>query len=201
MKLQPGGHIDQMMRQTRGNLIQLSSMADVKSSMLLTLSSVVLTLAGRYIADPTYGLAVFVLGGCCLLTIGLATYAAMPKVPVIASGDADISDTRFNLFFFGDFVRMDYAAFRDAMEAVMSDPSRTYEMQVRDKDPALRRPQQRITEYLRAHGIASIDLWTPVTAAKPSSTAYLFGDPMHFSTLGHQIVFDALWTDWQRRPL
>ena len=76
-----------------------------------------------------------------------------------------------------------------------------YEMQVRDKDPALRRPQQRITEYLRAHGIASIDLWTPVTAAKPSSTAYLFGDPMHFSTLGHQIVFDALWTDWQRRPL
>jgi len=41
---QPGGHLDQMLRQTRGNLIQLSSMADVKSSMLLTLSSVVLTL-------------------------------------------------------------------------------------------------------------------------------------------------------------
>ena len=76
-----------------------------------------------------------------------------------------------------------------------------YEMQVRDRDPALRRPQQRIEEYLRAHGIASIDLWMPMTATKRSRDAYLFGDPMHFSTLGHQIVFDALWADWQRRPL
>jgi len=156
MKLQPGGHIDQMMRQTRGNLIQLSSMADVKSSMLLTLSSVVLTLASRYIADPTYGLAVFVLGGCCLLTIGLATYAAMPKVPVIASGDADISDTRFNLFFFGDFVRMDYAAFRDAMEAVMSDPSRTYEMQVREVYTLGRFLAERKYRYLRLAYLAFI---------------------------------------------
>ena len=156
MKLQPGGHIDQMMRQTRGNLIQLSSMADVKSSMLLTLSSVVLTLAGRYIADPTYGLAVFVLGACCLLTIGLAAYAAMPKVPVIASGDADVSDTRFNLFFFGDFVRMDYAAFHDAMEAVMSDPSRTYEMQVREVYTLGRFLAERKYRYLRLAYLAFI---------------------------------------------
>jgi len=153
---QPGGHIDQMMRQTRGNLIQLSSMADVKSSMLLTLSSVVLTLAGRYIADPVFGVAVLVLGACCLLTIGLATYAAMPKVPVIASGDADVTDTRFNLFFFGDFVRMDYEAFHDAMEAVMNDPSRTYEMQVREVYTLGRFLAERKYRYLRLAYLAFI---------------------------------------------
>ena len=153
---QAGGHLDQMMRQTRGNLIQLSSMADMKSSMLLTLSSVVLTLSSRYVTDPVFGPAVLVLGACCLLTIGLATYAAMPKVPVIASGDADIADSRFNLFFFGDFVRMDYPAFHDAMEAVMNDPSRTYEMQVREVYTLGRFLAERKYRYLRLAYLAFI---------------------------------------------
>ncbi|MFN8640960.1 MAG: DUF5706 domain-containing protein [Candidatus Binatia bacterium] len=146
---QPGGHLDQMMRQTRGNLIQLSSMADVKSSMLLTLSSLVLTLAGRYVSDPVLRPALVVLAACCLLTIALAIYAAMPKVPVIASGDADVADARFNLFYFGDFVRLDYGAFRDAMETVMNDPSRTYEMQVREVYTLGRFLAQRKYRYLR----------------------------------------------------
>jgi hypothetical protein len=146
---QAGGHLDQMMRQTRANLIQLSSMADVKSSMLLTLSSVVLTLGGRYVGDPHLGVAVVVLGIFCLLTVGLATYAAMPKVPIAGSGGADVADHNFNLFFFGDFVRMDYEEFHDAMEEVMNDPSRTYEMQVREVYTLGRFLAQRKYRYLR----------------------------------------------------
>ena len=146
---QPGGHLDQMLRQTRGNLIQLSGMADMKSSMLLTLSSLVLTLSARHVSDPVFGPALVVLSACCLLTISLAIYAAMPKVPVVASGAADVSDARFNLFFFGDFVRMDYAAFHDAMEAVMNDPSRTYEMQVREVYTLGRFLAERKYRYLR----------------------------------------------------
>jgi hypothetical protein len=146
---QPGGHLDQMMRQTRGNLIQLSTMADMKSSMLLTISSVVMTLAASYVADPEFGTAVSVLGGFCLLTVVLATYAAMPKVPLVGEGSADVNDQRFNLFFFGDFVRMDYSAFHDAMEEVMNDPSRTYEMQVREVYTLGRFLAERKYRYLR----------------------------------------------------
>jgi hypothetical protein len=146
---QPGGHLDQMLRQTRGNLLQLSSMADMKSSMLLTISSVVMTLGGRYISDPHLGIAVVVLGAFCLLTVGLATYAAMPKVPIAGSGNADVEDRRFNLFFFGDFVRMDYEHFHDAMEHVMNDPSRTYEMQVREVYTLGRFLAERKYRYLR----------------------------------------------------
>ena len=148
---QPGGHLDQMMRQTRGNLLQLSSMADMKSSMLLTVSSVVLTLAGRYIDDPRLGTAVIILGVGCLVTIALAIHAAMPKLPrARSSGDRDIvNDSGFNLFFFGDFVSMDYAAFHDAMEAVMNDPSRTYEMQVREVYTLGRFLAERKYRYLR----------------------------------------------------
>jgi hypothetical protein len=153
---QPGGHLDQMMRQTRANLIQLSSMADMKSSMLLTLSSVVLTLVGRYIGDAQLGPAAVVLGGFCLLTVGLATYAAMPKVPLLGGGGADVADSRFNLFFFGDFVRMDYVAFAGAMEDVMNDPSRTYEMQVREVYTLGRFLAERKYRYLRLAYLAFI---------------------------------------------
>ncbi len=154
---QPGGHLDQMMRQTRGNLMQLSSMADVKSSMLLTLSSLVITIAGRYITDPRLGPAVLVLGGFCLLTVVLATYAAMPKVPIVGNReDVDVGHKNFNLFFFGDFVRMDYGAFHDAMEEVMNDPSRTYEMQVREVYTLGRFLAERKYRYLRLAYLAFI---------------------------------------------
>jgi len=53
-------------------------------------------------------------------------------------------------------VRMDYAAFRDAMEAVMSDPSRTYEMQVREVYTLGRFLAERKYRYLRLAYLAFI---------------------------------------------
>jgi hypothetical protein len=45
MKIQqPGAHYDHMLRQTRIHHVQLSSMADIKANMLLTMSSLVVTL-------------------------------------------------------------------------------------------------------------------------------------------------------------
>ena len=35
---QPGAHLDHMIRQTRIHHVQLSSMADIKANMLLTVS-------------------------------------------------------------------------------------------------------------------------------------------------------------------
>lgn len=150
MKIQqPGGHLDQMMRQTRGNLLQLSSMADMKSSMLLTLSSLVLTLTGPRLHDPILGHAAMALAVCCLLTMALAIYAAMPKVPLVSSGAVDVADPKFNLFFFGDFIRLDYTQFHDEMEELMNDPSRTYEMQVRETYTLGRFLAERKYRYLR----------------------------------------------------
>jgi hypothetical protein len=42
---QGGSHLDHLVRQTRMHHTQLSSMADMKANMLLTITSVVITLA------------------------------------------------------------------------------------------------------------------------------------------------------------
>ena len=131
---QAGTHLDHMLRQTRLHHVQLSSMADVKANMLLTMSSVVITLSVPHIFKPDLKWPLLVLVGFCLLTVGLAAYAVMPKVPLSpkAATPPDIRSPKFNLLFFGDFTQLDYAQFATAMEEVMNDPSRTYEAQIRE---------------------------------------------------------------------
>ena len=98
---QRGPHLDQMMRQTRTHHVQLSSMADMKANLLLTMASVVVTLSVRYITEPHLKWATIVLIVFCLLTIALATYAVMPKLPLLRRRlqDAGAKAPGFNLLF------------------------------------------------------------------------------------------------------
>lgn len=131
---QRGSHLDHLVRQTRMHHTQLSSMADMKANMLLTITSVIITLSVRYITEPHLKWATTVLIVFCLLTIGLATYAVMPKVPFSYKKRkaVDIRAPNFNLLFFADFVQLPYQEFEMAMEEVMNDPSLTYQVQVRE---------------------------------------------------------------------
>ena len=131
---QRGSHLDHLVRQTRMHHSQLSSMADMKANMLLTITCVVITLSVPYIAEPQLKWATIVLIVFCLLTIGLATYTVMPKVP-FSYKKRQVTDIRapgFNILFFADFVHLSYKEFEMAMEEVMNDPSLTYQVQVRE---------------------------------------------------------------------
>lgn len=129
-----GMHQDYMLQQTRNHHAQLSSMADMKANILLTLSAVIITLSVRYITDPHLKWAALVLIAFCLLTILLAAYAVMPKLPLSLRRrpSPDVQEPSFDLLFFGDFTRLDYDEFEAAMEEVMNDPSRTYQVQVKE---------------------------------------------------------------------
>ena len=94
-----------MLRQTRNHHVQLSTMADAKANMLLTVSSLLITLSAPHILEPVLRLPALLLSVCCLLTIGLAVYTVMPKLPLGTSGKSkpDVQASTFNLLFFGDF--------------------------------------------------------------------------------------------------
>ena len=127
---QPGGHLDQLIRQTRNHHTQLSSMADVKANMLLTMSSLVITFSLRYLEDPYLRWPVIVLTVFCLITIFNAAYAVMPKVNFKFRPDLEKLDC--NILFFGSFMNLDYDEYAMAMEQVLNDPSKAYEAQVRE---------------------------------------------------------------------
>ncbi|MAT97422.1 MAG: hypothetical protein CL608_09795 [Anaerolineaceae bacterium] len=76
----PGTHLDHLLRQTRMHHVQLSSMADVKANIMLTLAAVVTTFSIGYLDDQTLRWPVVVLILFCVATVLFAAYAVMPKL-------------------------------------------------------------------------------------------------------------------------
>ncbi len=132
----PGNEINYLLQQTRVHHMQLSSMADVKANMLITMSSIVITLAApRVMTDGVLQWPLVMLIIFSLFTLMLAAYAVMPKMPFFKRGNRpppDAGSSHFNLLFFGDFSKMDYTQFSTEMETVLNDPSRVYETQIRE---------------------------------------------------------------------
>lgn len=120
------------MRATQFHHVQLSSMADLKANMLLTMSSVVLTLCLPQVLKNDHFWPLYILVFFCLLTVCMATYAVMPKLPPSDLPPPDIHSPSFNLLFFGDFHRLPQQQFEEAMREVMSDQGQTYATQVRE---------------------------------------------------------------------
>ena len=96
----PGSQLDHLMRATQFHHVQLSSMADAKANMLLTMSSVVLTLCLPQLLKSSHLWPLCILIGFCLLTICLTAYAVMPKLPRANLPAPDFHAPSFNLLFF-----------------------------------------------------------------------------------------------------
>jgi hypothetical protein len=128
----PGSPFDHLMRAVQFHHVQLSSMADMKANMLLTMSSVVLTLCLPQVVKYDHLWPLYILICFCLLTICFAAYAVMPKLPPASLPPPNLQDPSFNILFFGDFTRLSQAQFESTMEEIMNDPSRTYGAQVRE---------------------------------------------------------------------
>ena len=130
----PGNEINYLLQQTRVHHMQLSSMADLKANMLLTMASIVITLAAPQAMKAGSQLPLLVLISFSLVTILLAAYAVMPKLPFSGRGvkEPDVRSPGFNLLFFGDFTGLSYERFEAEMERVLNDPSAVYQAQVRE---------------------------------------------------------------------
>jgi len=128
----PGGHLDQMMRQTRAHHVQLSIMADTKANMLLSVSAIVIPLTIGFVNDdsPPLKYASITLVIFSVITAALAAYAAMPKI--LRGKPTDPGSQMFNPLFFGDFIHLSYDQFLQRLEEVMVDPARTHEAQARE---------------------------------------------------------------------
>jgi hypothetical protein len=129
----PGAHINELLRQTRNHHVQLSSMADFKANMLLTLASLVLTFSLRYLSDPYLRWPVLVLLAFCFVTILFAALAVLPNVRTTRRSAADkVAMYGRNPLFFGNFLDLDYDEYAARMELLLNDPDQVYEVQVQE---------------------------------------------------------------------
>lgn len=129
-QIAPGTHLDHLLRQTRVHHMQLSSMADVKANIMLTLAALVTTFSIGYLSDPVLRWPVVVLILFCVATVFFAAYAVMPKLNF--DFQPEVKNPNCNILFFGNFMNLDYETFRGIMVEVMQSPENTYEAQIRE---------------------------------------------------------------------
>ena len=133
----PSRGIETMFRITSRNHLQLSSMADSKANIMISINtiliSVVMTIAGSRIADnPELLMPVIFLVAVCLTTIVMAVLATRPSVSKGTFTRDDIMNKKTNLLFFGNFHGMDIEDYQWGVSEMMKDADYLYSSLTRD---------------------------------------------------------------------
>ena len=120
----PRSSVDNLLRTVQQHHVQLSVMADMKASILITVSSIVATIALSRAGEPRLRPALLTLAVACLISLLLAMIAVLPTF-------AKRRGTR-NLLFFGHFADMTEDEYMQAMEQIVQSDELLYETAVRD---------------------------------------------------------------------
>lgn len=121
--------VDNLLRTVQQHHVQLSGLADTKASLIITISSIVLTIALSRSGDRELRAALLTLAVACLLALLLAIFAVLPT---FAPRRVRRGSASRNLLFFGHFGTLTEEEFLDEMERVMSADPLLYETALRD---------------------------------------------------------------------
>ncbi|MGN6400433.1 MAG: Pycsar system effector family protein [Flavisolibacter sp.] len=129
--------VQTMFRTTSRNHLELSSMADSKAHILISVSSIILSvtlsfLLSRLAFYPQYIVPTIVLVLACL---GAATFAILSTRPSVSKGrftEEDIRNKKTNLLFFGNFYRMQLEDYQWGMNQMIKDKEYLYNTMMMD---------------------------------------------------------------------
>jgi len=134
----PGRGVESMFRLTARNQINLSSIADNKANILISINSIVLTVLvsigiGKISDYPIITVPSIVFIITCLSTIVFAILSTRPKISSGKFTEEDIHNRKVNLLFFGNFYNMKLEEYEWAVKEMMSDPNYLYSSMIRDQ--------------------------------------------------------------------
>ncbi len=128
-EVRPRPSVDQLLRTVQQHHVHLSALADTKAGLIITISSIVLTIALSRAGDPQLRAALLTLAMACLLALLLAIFAVLPTFAPRRSKGGPV---RRNLLFFGHFAALSEEEFLDEMEKVITDDTLLIETALRD---------------------------------------------------------------------
>lgn len=133
----PERGIETMFRLTSSNHIDLSSMADNKANILISVNSIVLSimigsLASKLDTNPHLIIPTFFIVGVNVFTIVFAILATRPNITKGIFTKEDIKNKQANLLFFGNFHQMTQNDYKWGMFEMMSDHDYLYSSLIDD---------------------------------------------------------------------
>lgn len=122
---------DVLLRTAQQHHVALSSMADTKANIIITVSSIVLTLSLGRIGDVALRPAVQTLAAFTLISLFFAILAVLPKHRARRPGAGGFP-ADFNLLFFGHFAQLPRERFLCEVAAAMKPDGSVYETMAND---------------------------------------------------------------------
>lgn len=133
----PTRGVETMFRITSRNHLQLSSMADSKANIMISINTILISIlisgyASRMAEYPQFVLPVLTLVLVSLVTIVLSVLATRPSVSKGKFSKQDIIGKKTNLLFFGNFHGMDIKDYEWGVAEMMKDSDYLYSSLTRD---------------------------------------------------------------------
>jgi hypothetical protein len=122
---------DNILRTAQQHHVALSSMADTKANIIITVSSIVLTLSLGRAGDPQLRAAVLILTGFTLLALLLAILAVLPKYRPLRLTTTELPP-HFNLLFFGHFAELSRERYLAEVAQILKPDGSIYATQAAD---------------------------------------------------------------------
>ncbi|RYY85324.1 MAG: phosphohydrolase [Chitinophagaceae bacterium] len=129
--------VQTMFRLTSENHINLSSQADSKANIMISVNSIIISimfsvLLGRLEYYPNLAFPTLLLSMVCVVTIIFAVLATRPSINKGSFTEDDIRSRRTNLLFFGNFHRMELDKYQWAMNELLKDREYIYSSLIKD---------------------------------------------------------------------
>jgi hypothetical protein len=130
--------VETMLRITARNQINLNSIADNKSNILISVNAIIISiiitmLAGNIgnMGQDIVPILVFLV--ICLITIIIAILSTRPILINKRFTDEDIRQKNVDLIFFGNFIKMEYEDYVKALKDMMKDEEHLYSTMIKNQ--------------------------------------------------------------------
>jgi hypothetical protein len=130
--------VDTMFRVTARNQINLNSIADNKSNILISVNAIIISiiitmLAGNIgnMSQDIFPILVFLI--ICLITIIIAILSTRPNIVNTRFTEEDIQNKKVDLTFFGNFVKLEYDDYLKDVKNMMRDDDHIYSTLIRNQ--------------------------------------------------------------------
>ena len=134
----PGRGVESMFLLTARNQINLSSIADNKSNILISVNTIIISivltvLVSRFAEYPNIILPSLVFLTFSLITIIFAILSTRPNISSGTFTKDDIKEKKVNLLFFGNFYNMGLDDYDWALGEMMKDDDYLYSTMIKDQ--------------------------------------------------------------------
>ncbi|QEH39614.1 Pycsar system effector family protein [Chitinophaga sp. XS-30] len=133
----PDRGVETMFRTTSVNHIRLSSMADSKANIMISVNAIIISVLLSVLLRKLEDYPHYIIPAIIFLVTGVTTivFSVLATRPNVTSGrftDLDIRSKKANLLFFGNFHQMSYQEYEEGMETIMANGEYLYSNMIHD---------------------------------------------------------------------